>query len=1095
MNDNPFTSNFHFLQKEFPLLANLSQSAEYHLHTDPTVTLFKLRQWAEKLVDLLFNIHYLKAPYKDTLHNRLKILEEENILEERISRLLHTIKNNGNVAVHQNRASISKGTTILLAAFRVSKWFVESYGEEAYEIDELRFSKPPNLDSRHALHVLKQEYDELETAFEEVKKRQKQLSEAEEQALKLKAYKAAKRLKLTEAEIRAIIDDQLRKAGWEVDTDNLRYSKGTRPEKGRNLAIAEWKVNGKRADYALFIGLDLYGIVEAKKKDKDVISDVGQAKIYAKLIEEKPSFQFLGQWKEYKVPFLFATNSRPYHPQLETKSGTWFLDARKSTNHPKPLRGWFSPDDLKELFKQNIEVATKKLETESFDYLMDKDGLSLRYYQIDAIKAIENKIANSLPNDRRALVAMATGTGKTRTIIGLCYRLIKSERFKRILFLVDRNILGKQATDDFNDKPIDDFQTFGKIYDIKGMKEKIPEEDTKIHFATVQSLVKRILYAEEGQAIPAVGLYDCIIIDEAHRGYILDKEMDEEEIDFKNQKDYISKYKAVLDYFDAFRIGLTATPALHTTTIFGKPVYRYSYRKAVIDGFLIDHEPPYEIVTELSENGIVWAEGAKPKVYDRDNDEVVELDELEDEIKIDIEGFNRMVITENFNKAVVGYLIQHLDPTSEEKTLIFAVNNEHANLIVKLLKAEFKEAGLEVDDDAIVKITGSVYQPQQQVINYKNELYPNIVVTVDLLTTGVDVPEICNLVFMRRIKSRILYDQMLGRATRQCDRIGKEVFKVFDAVKIYDALSQVSEMRPVVVSQTITFEKLVNELEQMDLVDDAEKLPNYEKLIQKQIDQLTAKIQRKKKAIGDREDNLDNFKRLSSGQTPEEFIKAIRGMKPKSAAQTIRKNKALFEFLDDVKSTPKRQLISEHKDRIADVSRGYGKNRKPNDYLEDFKEFLENNRNRIAAIDIICSRPKELTRDSLKELQLELAQYGYTAANIKSAWKQAKNEDIAADIISYIRTLTMGMPLESPEKRIERAFKKLYAVKSWTKIQQNWLERIKSRLLDEVILDENFFQQEPFKSDGGYRRLNKIFQEDLPFVIDTINKNLYSESA
>lgn len=1085
MSINNYSKNFEFLADEYPLLANLSQSAEYHLYTDPAVSLFKLRLFGEKLTEILFQVHFLDLPYKDSLHYRILDLQNENILPDRIASLLIIIKNKGNIAVHQNRGNFNDGMTALLSAFTISKWFVDSYADSpSSDLNNLRFEKPPQLDARHALSILEQVYSELEGELETYKSELKKLTEDQEAALKVKAFKAANKIELTEAETRAIIDEQLRQAGWEADTDNLRFSKGTRPQKGKNLAIAEWNLQGKKADYALFIGLNFYGVVEAKKRQKDVISDLGQAKVYAKRVAEEHGAKLLGQWGNYHVPFLFSTNSRPYHKELETKSGTWFLDGRKSTNHPRALRGWFSPRDLKELYKQNIPEANSKLQEEPFDYLQDKEGLSLRYYQVDAIKAVEEKVINNF-DEKRALLAMATGTGKTRTIIGLCYRLIKSKRFKRILFLVDRNILGKQAADSFNDVVIDDFQTFDKIYDLKGMKDKLPDPDTKVHFATVQSLVKRILYTEENQSAPAIGNYDCIIVDEAHRGYTLDKEMDEDEVDFKNQKDFVSKYKLVLDYFDAFRIGLTATPALHTSQIFGKPVYRYTYPQAVIDGFLIDHEPPFNIKTKLSQLGIVWKKGEKPKVYDRNNNIIIELDELEDEMKIDIEGFNKLVITENFNKAVIKELVKYLDPEDEEKTLIFAASDEHADLVVKLLKAAFKKAEIDVDDDAIKKITGSVYDPPQQVINYKNEKYPNIVVTVDLLTTGVDVPEICNLVFLRRVKSRILYDQMLGRATRKCDKIGKEVFKIYDAVRLYESLQDVSEMRPVVVNPTATFEQLINE------IDSIEK----EQTIIKQIEQLVAKIQRKRKTIQEKNENEENFLRLSGGESPDEFIKKLRELEPKEAAKLVKKKKELFKYLDEMRGVPKHQLISHHEDEVQEVARGYGEGTKPEDYLQNFKTFIEENRNKIAAIDIICTRPKELTRKSLKELLLILSGNGFTTPHLKTAWKQSKNEDIAADIIAYIRTLTMGTALETREERIERAFKQLFALRKWTKIQRNWLERIRSKLIDEIILDEEFFSKEPFKSDGGYKRLNKIFKNELDLVVNTINDNLYSEIA
>ncbi|WP_139771097.1 DEAD/DEAH box helicase family protein, partial [Salmonella enterica] len=165
------------------------------------------------------------------------------------------------------------------------------------------------------------------------------------------------------------------------------------------------------------------------------------------------------------------------------------------------------------------------------------------------------------------LLAMATGTGKTRTAIALMFRLIQSQRFKRVLFLVDRRSLGEQALGSFEDTRING-DTFNSIFDIKGLTDKFPEDSTKIHVATVQSLVKRTLQSDEPMP---VGRYDCIVVDEAHRGYILDKEQTEGELQFRSQLDYVSAYRRILDHFDAVKIALTATPALHTVEIFGEP--------------------------------------------------------------------------------------------------------------------------------------------------------------------------------------------------------------------------------------------------------------------------------------------------------------------------------------------------------------------------------------------------------------------------------------------------------------------------------------------------------------------------------------------
>ncbi len=889
-------------------------------------------------------------------------------------------------------------------------------------------------------------------------------------------------MSLSEAQTRReLIDEQIRLAGWEVNSEELRFSKGSRPQKGKFLAIAEWPVGTLWADYALFYEYDFIGIIEAKKYEKDIVSDLTQAKQYSKLAEEIHNAKTLGKWNEYNVPFMFSSNGRKFNSQLETKSGIWFLDGRISTNHPKPLRGFYSPEGLKELLKQDEQNALTNLKKESFNYLTDPNGLNLREYQIKAIKAVENKIEDD-SDDRRALVAMATGTGKTRTIVGLCYRLIKSKKFKRILFLVDRNILGTQANDAFKDIVIEDLQTFSKIYDVKELGEIKPEIDTKLHFSTVQAMVSRILNNQNENEVPTIDTYDCIIVDEAHRGYILDKEMTPDEIEFKSEEDFRSKYKLVLDYFDAYRIGMTATPALHTTQIFGNPVYRYSYRQAVIDGFLIDFEPPINITTKLSQNGIKWQKGEQPNVFDRETQEISKLDKLEDELKIEIEGFNKEVVTEPFNRTVCKELVKYLDPESPQKTLIFTANDQHADLVVKILKEEFEKQGIDVDDDAIMKITGSVYQPQQQVNRFKNEKYPNIVVTVDLLTTGVDVEEICNLVFIRRVRSRILYDQMIGRATRRADHIGKEIFKIYDAVRLYESLKDFSEMNPIVTKPDQSFQDLIKEFD---------KIKN-EKQFKIQIDQLIAKFQRKKKTL---QKKSEQFLLWSNGLTPTDFISNLRNLEFGNSQGYFKKYIYLFRQIDEMKGVPPIQLISEHEDEIISVEHGYGKGKKPQDYLDEFRLFIKQNMNKITALKILCTKPNDLTRKDLKQLILHLDEAGFNKTNLNTAWKDVKNQEIAADIIAFIRTYALGSPLISHEERIQNSIKKVKSIRQWNATQLRWVDLFEKQLLKEDIIDHEALEQEPFKRDGGYNRINKIFENKLDEVINTINEYLYTQSA
>ncbi len=507
---------------------------------------------------------------------------------------------------------------------------------------------------------------------------------------------------------------------------------------------------------------------------------------------------------------MFATNGRAYLKQLKQESGIWFLDVRDSTNRRKALKGWYTPPELKEYLRQTPQKANAELDEMGFEY-----ELKLRDYQKAAILSVEKAIKDG---EEKALVAMATGTGKTKTCIALVYRLLKAQRFRRILFLVDRSALGVQASVDFGEVRMENLNTFADTFEVMGMEpdkapKAVPDDDTKVHVATVQGLVKRIMYPSENGSKPGVGQYDCIVVDECHRGYLLDRELSDTEIKFRDQKDYMSKYRAVIEYFDAFKVGLTATPAIHTVDIFGEPVFAYSYTEAVIDGHLVDHLPPVRIHTKLNTEGINYQVNEEVQVYDPQTQQL-DLIHTPDELDFDVSDFNRKVIAPEFTKVICKWLIESdsLNPYSQEKSLIFCVTDRHADEVVEALKQACEDYHGEVEDDAIQKITGASDKPLEKIRLFKNDRLPNIAVTVDLLTTGVDVPSICNLVFLRRVNSRILFEQMLGRATRRCDEIGKERFRIYDAVDIYKQLEKVNTMKPVVTKVDITFSELEQEI-------------------------------------------------------------------------------------------------------------------------------------------------------------------------------------------------------------------------------------------------------------------------------------------
>jgi len=1091
-------SNFSFLTDEFPALEKMGSLAEDYLFTDPNSCLFKIGSLAEGIVKQMLEFEGIFIADRATQADNIKTLKYRGVLERDIEDILHLLRQQRNKAAHDGYDCFNDARRLLKLAHTLSCWFMECYGY--YEFDAPEYVEPE--DPRNRAQFIEQEHERLLQENEnlliqlESAKAIAETTPAETPSVsaaerKNRVARATAKLRLSESETRLLIDEQLRKVGWEADTENLRYSKGTRPQKGKNIAIAEWPTDSTvckwgSVDYALFVGLTLVGVIEAKPAHKNVSSVIdNQCRDYSVGIRAEHD-QYVIQsaaWGEYKAPFLFATNGRPYLKQLEIVSGIWFRDARQDSNMAKPLQGWISPQGMLEMLDKDIEAANKALADTPFDLLSDKDGLNLRPYQLKAIEKAEEAVING---KQSALLAMATGTGKTRTVLGMIYRFLKSGRFKRALFLVDRTTLGEQAQDVFKEVKIEELMTLDEIYNIKNLDDKTIEKETKIHVATVQGMVKRVLY-NEGDTMPSVSDYDLIVVDEAHRGYILDKEMSEDEQLYRNQSEYMSKYRTVIEYFDAVKIALTATPALHTTQIFGKPVYEYSYRDAVVDGFLVDHDAPHIIETKLSTEGIAYKPGDSVAIYDPFTGEITNSDELEDELEFEVEHFNRQVITENFNRTALEAISQGLNPEGEGKTLIFAVDDNHADMIVKILKDIYEPTG--VPNDAIMKITSSIgggnpKKVLEAVKRYKNETLPNIAVTVDLLTTGIDVPEITTLVFMRRVKSRILFEQMLGRATRLCPSIGKTHFEIYDAVGVYESLAPVSTMKPVVQNESASFDDLLTGLDVMDA----------EGQVKNQIDIIIAKIQRKKRNLG--EQALAHFADISGGLDPTQFAEKVKGMDPNEAKDYIINNAQLFGILAEGGTYARRPVvISDHEDELVSHSRGYGKGKTPQDYLEEFNEFINNNINIIASLNVVCTRPQELTRESLKSLKLELDRNNFTEQKLNTAWRELKNEDIAADIISYIRRYALGTELISREERIKRGVDKLRQKHNFTKQQLDWLGRMEKVLIAESVIDREVFDTGAFKAQGGYTRLDKVFADKLNDYLQELNAYLYDDEG
>jgi len=1123
------SENFEFLIALDQQLARLGALAEWSLHVDPPTTILKLRQFVEALTRLVAARQGALIAPEESFADLLSRLQRSQLLPDKAADVCHYLRKLGNAAAHEGKGTTAQALSCLKLARELGLWLYRTFksqpgfslgpfvppavprdisAELAAEIEALRSKLAA---SETAAATAAREADAArrasETAEEQAQREAAERAiwenlageeeaarvrvEAELRALQaanlnkppaqqaeliLTAAAAADSIVIDEADTRVLIDAQLVAAGWEADTLRLRYSRGTRPEPRRAMAIAEWPTETGPVDYALFNDGRCVGVIEAKRSATAIPAALEQGKRYARsiILEQNhsvPDTPFIhGLDDAFRVPFVFATNGRPYVRQLETQSGIWSWDARLSTNRPLALPDWFTPRDLTERLEQ--EVCPQGFAEDPADLP------GLRPYQKKAIAAIEAAVGEGR---REFLVAMATGTGKTLTCIALMYRLLKLKRFRRILFLVDRTALGEQTETALENTEIEGLLKFAQIYNVAGLDKRVPDPEDRVHVATVQSLARRVLDEDDDLSHrPSPGLYDLIVVDEAHRGYTLDAEMRETDLAFRDTLDYLSRYRRVLEYFDAVKIGLTATPALQTTQIFGAPAFHYGYRQAVLDGWLVDQAPTRRIVTALNTAGIRFEGGEEVEVLDPRTGQI-DLFQTPDAVDFEVEQFNKRVLTRDFNRVVAEAIATEIPPDHPGKTLIFAVDRRHADILVdELSKALEAEHGPQ-PHDLVMRITGDIDRPLEKIRRFRNDARPRYAVTVDLLTTGIDIPLITDLVFVRRVNSRILYDQMIGRATRLCPSIKKENYRIFDAVDLYANLQAVTDMRPVVVDPKLSFSDLLRDL--------ARALHDEDRRFVR--DQIVAKLRSRTKRLTSME--REAFE-TALGQPPEAFADWARDAVPQDVAAAFDRSPQAVRMLDQPPSDRPRDktYISAHEDSLIAIEEIFGGAATPEDYIASFVRFVTEQGNALPGLIAATRRPRELTRKELKEAARQLDAAGFSEATLRRAYGRVRNADIAAHIIGFVRQAALGDPLVPYESRVDNAIEKMLAKGSWTDKQRQWLRRIGRALKEMPVGDRETLEAPAFRQQGGFAAVDKVFDHRLSDVLQDLNEAIWS---
>ena len=882
-----------------------------------------------------------------------------------------------------------------------------------------------------------------------------------------------------------IIDGKLRAAGWKV----RGFAPGMAVTDWENCAVEEFDTANGPADYALCRAGLVIGIVEAKKLSIGPQNVLLQAERYSKGITQ-PAIAS----GAFGVPFLYSTNGEII----------WHHDIRHELNPSHEVAGFHSPAALEDLLKRDFQAAVAKLQS------LPNTSTRLRPYQRDANDATEKAIA---ARKREMLIAMATGTGKTFTLVNEIYRLMKSGVTPRVLFLVDRRALAAQTVRAFAAFEAEPGLKFDSIYEVYSQRfqsgdfEEEDKFDPKVlpnHYLTNPKPGSAFVYvstiqrtsinlfgrdAVEGggeeaddpdaDKLPDIPIhaFDLIVADECHRGYTSSQ---------------TAIWRRTLDHFDAIKIGLTATPASHTTALFKEKVFEYRYETAVEQGFLVD----YDVVTIKSNiriNGIFLNEGEQVDIIDPTTG-ARKLDYIEDERQFDSTQIERDITSPDSNRKILEeiktYALDHERQTGRfPKTLIFAVNDlqntSHAEQLVRL-SIEVLGRG----DSFVRKITGNpnVDRPLQRIREFRNRTAPGIVVTVDMLTTGVDIPDLEYIVFLRPVKSRILFTQMMGRGTRKGERFkDKSHFVVFDC---FDG-SLLEYFR-----------------NSTDIVEDPPAGPT--RTIAEIIDEIWANRDRpyNTRCFAKRLQRVD---KEMSGDARQDFAKFIPDGDIAGFAQRLPKliKDEFTATLSLLRNPEFQKLLVEYKRRgrvfiqatqtVDNVSSQWlvrgsdGKEYKPADYLAAFAEFVHTHEADNDAISVLLKRPRRWGPNALQQLleSLKAAPQRFTVDNLQRA-HELSDKKAMCDIISMVKhAANQQSPLLTAAERVHLSFGRLSAGRSFTLEQQQWLDRIQTHLNENLSLDRDDFEAQPALTRmGGWCRAVKAFDGHLETLIEAINAEM-----
>ncbi len=920
-----------------------------------------------------------------------------------------------------------------------------------------------------------------------------------------------------EQQARLTIDGQLAASGWVVQDYkrlNLRA--------GRGVAVREFPLLAGPTDYLLFVDGKAVGVVEAKK--------VGTALTGVELQVEKYREGVPEHLKAPRLPLPFGYESTGVETRFT--SGLDFLERSRAVfafHRPEQLAAW-------------LDEAPAGGENRTFRNLVHGlpplTGVGLRDCQFEAITNLERSLAADRP---RALIQMATGSGKTYTAIGAVYRLLKHGGARRVLFLVDRANLGRQALAEFQTFVTpDDGRKFTEIYNVQHLQSNVLNKTAAVCITTIQRLFSILAgqpeldpaldetslfeldgggdYVREVRYNPVVPIefFDALIVDECHRSIY-------------------NLWRGVLEYFDAALIGLTATPNKQTFGFFNQNlVMEYGHQRAVAEAVNVDYST-YRIKTAIGEGGGLLEAGEWVDRRDRQT-RAKRWEELDEELAFGAKDLNRAVVVPDQLRTVLravrdGLRICFPERQEVPKTLIFALDDAHADDVVQMVREVF-DAGNEFARKITYKTTGQ--KPEELIKAFRTSYYPRVAVTVDMIATGTDIRPLEALVFLRSVKSKGFFEQMKGRGTRVISdsdlqsvspsATSKTGFVLFDAVGVTERIK--TDEPPLERQKSVPFGKLLMNVALGD------HRPDTLSTLAGRLGRLAGRVKPADalgiiEATGGRDLRalandllaaLDPDRRLAVARAdtgeaePDDAALDAAYATLAGAAAMPFSNPTVRDAIEAAQRRDEQTIAVDLQDRLLGVGHDRDADARAREAVGSFRQFILDHRDEIAALQVLYAPGHgRLKWRDLKALAQTIAAppLGLTTDRLWRAYatlegarvRGAGGRRLATDLVALVRfalerergedaTLTpwpeivagrFAAWLDEQERRRGEPF---------TAEQVAWLGLIRDQIATSLSMEKNDFDYDPFVGHGGLGRAHQLFGAELPTILQELNERL-----